>query len=107
MGYGSVSLAAPGDMRTYTDINVAILRDSTVGSSARVGAAEPSTEESHGPQTPVPAMGTLQGRPEREKTASVGVYEADSERLESVRRIVEADEFYTGGVVSRGSTSKR
>lgn len=34
MGFGSVSLAAPGDLRTYTDINVAILRDSTVGSSA-------------------------------------------------------------------------
>ena len=50
-------------------------------------------------------MGTLQGRPEREKAASVGVYEA--ERLEGVRRIVEADAFYTGGVVSRGSTSKR
>ena len=37
-------------------------------------------------------MGTLQGRPEREKAASVGVYEA--ERLESVSKIVEADEFY-------------
>lgn len=38
---------------------------------------------------------------ERETVASVAVYEAEG--LESARKIVEADPFYSGGVVSRGS----
>ena len=39
---------------------------------------------------------------EREKAASVAVFEGES--VESVRKIVEADTFYTGDVVSCGST---
>lgn len=42
---------------------------------------------------------------EREKAAFVAVYEGEC--LESVRKIVEADAFDNGGVVSRGSTSNR